>query len=702
MTFILPRELKPAIPLTHFPTRHQAFIFRAREYVPHKRIADVLGTTAENVRRAIKELGLPDTEPGDEWLTKGYITVIRRMWHILPYRQLCELLGTDETALAVTLREDDFLDVKLGDKPICEPVCYRELTEEEKAATEKIRKTVASLPLSEGAKPFEFDYEVLNTPEKRDTGCACKEKADTQSGFVTRMIYPFSCLYGRAFDVDSREYLTDSTLEAYKASGINAIWMPAVLYQVTPFPFDEELSRGWERRFHNMKMTAERLNKHGIKLFLYLNEPRSMPSEFFEKYPQLRGHERAPDKVCMCTSTPEVQEYLRSSVELICRETSVGGFFTINRSENTTNCYSHSGSQGVKCNCKRCSERSVGEVIAEVVRCIREGADRVNPDIVVMAWSWGYNEFSEQIIERLPERVVLLSQSELDVPFEIGGVTGNVIDYSMSIIGPGERARHEWNLARARGLEVGAKVQVNTTWEASTVPTLPVYPLVEEHLRGIEAEGVGHIMLGWTLGGYPSLTLRRIYERFITGVNPSLSEDEREAAKHFSRAFREFPFHINSLYFGPQNAGPSSLLFDTPTGYEATMTCFAYDDLDRWRAIYPTDVYEEQYRRLCDGWQEGLGLLCDNGSEFSVMARAAYLLFYSSLCQIRFYRARERGDRQTMRELALIERDNAKEMLRLMNKSSAIGFEAANHYYFSRGQLAEKIISCEFLIGKLS
>ena len=40
-------------------------------------------------------------------------------------------------------------------------------------------------------------------------------------------------------------------------------------------------------------------------------------------------------------------------------------------------------------------------------------------------------------------------------------------------------------------------------------------------------------------------------------------------------------------------------------------------------------------------------------------------------------------------------------MLDLMLEEPAIGFEAANHYYFSRGQLAEKILNCRYLIAKL-
>ena len=48
------------------------------------------------------------------------------------------------------------------------------------------------------------------------------------------------------------------------------------------------------------------------------------------------------------------------------------------------------------------------------------------------------------------------------------------------------------------------------------------------------------------------------------------------------------------------------------------------------------------------------------------------------------------------------ELENAKAMLSLMNKNAAIGYEAANHYYFSKGQLAEKIINCNYIIERFS
>ena len=47
MEYHLPALGKPAIPFLHFPTRQQAFIFRAFEFASPCRIARILGTTPE-------------------------------------------------------------------------------------------------------------------------------------------------------------------------------------------------------------------------------------------------------------------------------------------------------------------------------------------------------------------------------------------------------------------------------------------------------------------------------------------------------------------------------------------------------------------------------------------------------------------------------------------------------------------------------
>lgn len=691
MLYSLPKVTGEPISLPHFPTRHQAFIFRAYEYVSAEKIAKILNTSSENVIRAARDMGLPDYRPGDVWQRRGYITVIRRMWHILPYSQLLELLDMDEQTLALMLREEDFLDIKLSDKPNCPPVEWRELTEDESRKTEKIKEIISALDIS-GKQPFDFEFAV---PKLTFSG---KER------FSTRMIYAFSGLYAHAFDTDSEEYLSDCQLRAYQSLGINGIWTQGVLTQLSEFPFDPALSEGYEKRIERMRSMTERLARYGIKLYLYLNEPRSMPLAFFKDHADIRGHVKGGD-ACLCTSADAVRKYLKDSVESICRAVPlIGGFFTITRSENLTNCYSHAGSNKKPCNCPRCKERSVGEVIAETVSCFAEGARRVSDDIKIFAWSWGWKEHSEEITGRLPKEVILMSQSELDIPFDIGGIRGKVLDYSMSITGPGELAKKEWSFAKQRGLSTAAKIQINTTWEASTVPAIPVSASIEKHMQKLVDEGVEHLLLSWTLGGYPSRNIASAAKYFYEKCTSESSEDcMRCAEKQFSEAFSEFPFHIGVLYSGPQNAGPSNLLFESPTDYNATMTCFAYDDIESWRSIYPVDVFEAQFEKLCLKWEKGLELIPPNyEGEGAVMARAAYCLFRSSLNQIRFIRARDEKRCSDALSAAKDELSVAKEMLSLMNKNAAIGYEAANHYYFSKGQLAEKILNCNHIIDVFS
>lgn len=691
MIYSLPKSGQKAIELSHFPTKHQAFIFRALEYVSKEKIAKILKTTPENVQSAAFELGLQNYASKDLWLKKGYITIIRRMWHILPYSQLLELLDMDEETFAAILRDEDFLDIKLGNKPICDEVVWRELTEEEQARTSEIKKIMQALDMS-GKAPFEFEYTV---PEIIKNG---------NEIFKTRMIYAFSGLYHRAFDVDSREYLPDEQLKAYASLGINGIWTQGVFSSLCPFPFDESLSSGYKNRLENMRALTERLDKFGIKLYLYINEPRYMPLSFFDNHQDILGHVKG-DAACLCTSTEKVKNYLRDSIECICRAVPlIGGFFTITRSENITNCYSHSGYEDEECLCPRCGRSSVAEVIADVIKCFRDGARRVSNDIKIFAWSWGWGDQAENIIRRLPKDVILLSQSELGVPFSIGGINGKVIDYSMSIIGPGEKAKNEWKTARECGLETGAKLQVNTTWEASTVPAIPVSPLITEHMKRLQKEDVKHLLLSWTLGGYPGRNLAEIAKYFYYN-NAKKSDDcvYYEAEKQFSKAFKEFPFHIDTLYYGPQNAGPSTLLFEKSTGYHAKMTCFAYDHLERWRSIYPIDIFESQFKKLCTEWKKGLDMLPEGDeSELSIMATATYCLFKSSLNQIRFIQARDEERFGDAIEIAKDELEITKTMLNQMNKNAAIGYEAANHYYFSKGQLAEKIVNCHYIIDRFS
>ena len=694
MKFELPKIGKKPVDFLHFPTKECTFVFRALEFFTYEKIAKLLKTTSENIKELGDAMGIYEDQKSDVWMRKGYITIIRAMWHLLPYEQLIELLETDADELAILLREEDFLNVKLQAKPDCEKLQWKPLSDEDKDALKRVKASMSSLSL-DGKKPFEFEFII---PDVEFSG---------KENFQSRIIYLFSGLYQKCLDVDSEEYCPDELLESYRRVGINGIYMQGVLYMLSEFPFNKELSKGYEKRLANLKKFTERCAKYGIKVFLYINEPRSMNKAFFEKHPEIMGHYKDDNHICMCTSTKEVQDYIKNAFESICKAAPlIGGFIYMAKSENLTNCYSHVHENG-KCNCPRCKDKTVGEVIGEFFTAVREGVDRVNPDIKIFDYTWDCDSIEARydVIDHLPQRVGVESICEAKIPYEIGGVKYTLSDYSLNIIGPGERAIKMWKRAKERGLETVAKIQINTTWECSTVPALPVLDKIDKMMSRLREEGVDHVQLSWTLGGYPSINLLYACKYFFENARiPEISENIKKATKIFSDAFCEFPSCITTAYVGPQNAGPSNLFYEKPTGYDATMTCFAYDALHHWRADYPEEVFQNQFEKLCSKWKEGLELIKDDkNKEIRIMAEAGYSLFRASLNHTKFVRLRNGGaSEKKLYEVVLDEKENAMNMLRIMNENPAIGFEAANHYYFSRFGICEKIINCDYLLEKYS
>src|SRR5436305_2578055 len=122
---------RPALVFEHFPSRTCAFVFRNWNLVETARLAKILGTTPQKARALAGEMGLPAEERVPPiYHSRLYLSLIRRNWHLLPYEQLLELLEMSPQQLEYTLREDDFLWVKLGMvKPKCERLVWEEPTE---------------------------------------------------------------------------------------------------------------------------------------------------------------------------------------------------------------------------------------------------------------------------------------------------------------------------------------------------------------------------------------------------------------------------------------------------------------------------------------------------------------------------------------------------------------------------------------------
>jgi len=739
----------PALSFDHFPDRMHALIWRNWPVVAESRLAKVLGTNVENVRAVAESMGLGPQKPiSPAWGRRGYITVVRRNWHLLPYGQLLALLEMSPEQLAYSLREDDFLFHKLGRlKPKCPPLSYAEPGPAARKRAAEIRRIVAeTFPRGiRGEEPRFVFIDRLSRPTRaagQPGHSPARREGDPDAPppggrFSPRFIYSYFALYGDPLMNPQLDPYPDGLLARLAEVGADGVWLHVVLRTLAPSKAFGEFGKGSETRLANLRKLARRAGRHGIGVYLYINEPRAMPASFFRRPGRagLRGV-REGDHWAMCTSAPEVRGWISNSLAHVFRSVpELAGVFTITASENLTNCASHHRHSG----CPRCGKRSPAAVIAEVNRCIADGVRRGSPGARVIAWDWGWPDaWSADVIAALPKSCMLMSVSEWSKPIVRGGVKTAVGEYSISAVGPGPRATRHWQLARRAGLKTVAKVQLNNTWELSAVPYLPVMDLVAEHAERLATAGVDGMMLSWTLGGYPSASLeianqfnrRKLPSRQAAleavarrRFGPAGAPHARKAWTAFSKAFEEFPFHISVLYRGPQQFGPSNLLFAEPTGYQSTMVGFPYDDVDGWRGPYPADVFASQLEKVAAGWQEGLAELAEAVAKAPPdarppaaaelrFARAARLHFQSVANQTRFVLARNalragaadlpdvkrKALLEQMRKLAREEIELARRLATLAGRDSRIGYEASNHYYYLPVDLAEKVLNCRHLL----
>lgn len=736
---VLPSEEgTAALELAHFPDRIHAFVWRNWNLVPTERMAATIRAEEEQILETGRSMGLSDPPAisTDQW-ARSYITIIRANWHLLPFEQLLMLLDWDAEQLAYTLREDDFLWIKLGSiKPACEPLYYAE-------PDDNTRKEVAALA-ELTRRYFQEDVTAWKVPPFSFIDDLCSDsdplpEATGENRFNPRFCYSYFALYGDPF-LEQNPF-PDGYLKRLAASGVNGVWLHAVLYKMSPFPWAPELSDQWEERLASLRAMTERAARFGIGIYLYMNEPRAMPLSFFESRPELKGVE-ANDYATLCTAHPDVSAYLSDAIERVATAApKLAGVFSITASENLTNCWSHHRGDA----CPRCAEKGPAQTIADVNAAIARGLEAAGSDARLIAWDWGWAQpWAADCVALLPKTASLMSVSEWDTPIARGGIPATVGEYALSVVGPGPRALGQWEAAKEAGLPALAKIQANTTWELGALPYIPAVANVASHIAALRDSGVSGLMLSWTLGGHPSPNLE-VVQALGEPLSDGSYRTAEEALFHvaekrfgaeagetmtvawtmLSQAFREFPYHGGVVYNAPLQIGPANLLWLKPTGYRATMVGLPYDDLDSWRAIYPAEIFLDQLEKVAKGFEESAVLMgvvqdvCEEGSDEARavadeirLTRAAVLHYRSIAQQGHFILLRNRlneeedGERrhklrEEMRDLLNKEIEAARALYELQREDSRIGFEATNHYFYTPADLVEKVLNCAALEAAL-
>jgi hypothetical protein len=822
----------PTLPEAHFPDRLHLFVWRNWELANIERMAEVIVCRREEILAIGESMGLPPKPTlSSDQVRRLYITVIRQNWYLLPEEQLIGLLGWTRERFQFTLKEDDFLDAKLGPKPDCPRVVYAPPGDAARRRAAEIKRLVRDrLGLEQDADdepPFAFvsrlsdtRYISLRDPAAapasgqvdlsgwsvkadegvdgrvvqrlseylrsamgagpgRDDARTVRLRLDPGAGaegerftavvevgrveiagnspggllegvawlrgqmeenggpfltpgrvarkaaFDPRYLYSYFALYGDPLLEPDVDPFPDGLLEKLAGVGVNGVWLQAVLNTLAPSATFSEFGKGWETRLAALNRLVARAGQFGIKVFLYLNEPRAMPAEFFRGREAMRGAERSGYHA-MCTANPAVRSWIEDSLAHVFRHVpELGGVFSITMSENLTNCYS----KGRPETCPRCAQRANwAEGVEEVLRSIHAGVRRSSPRAEVIVWDWGWREDQARyLIPRLPHDVKFQSVSEWSIPVERGGVKAAVGEYSISVVGPGPRARAHWALAAEAGVTSLAKVQFNNTWEISAVPYIPVAYLVAEHCVNLVQAGVRGLMESWTLGGYPSPNLEIAREVCFApgdGVEPVVGRVARrrygpqaaalvtEAWKGFSEAFREFPYGVN-VYLIPTQHGPANLLRARPSGAPPGMILFPQDAYRAWCGPYPPAVVRDQFTRMADRWEQALPLLRRavgqvpaprkaTAAEDLAIAETCLIHFRSVANQVAFYLLRDGprdgATRARMREFVEREMELAGRLYLLARQHSVLAYEASNHYYYRPLDLAEAVVNGQYLL----
>lgn len=414
---------------------------------------------------------------------------------------------------------------------------------------------------------------------------------------------------------------TEPELQRIAEAGFNAIWIHGILRNLVkaePFP---ELGSQSEIQLTAMRELVARAAKFGLKVFIYMQPPRALAADdpFWKKHPGVRGEKHQFDDCalqCLCTSTPEVQQWLKNAGAALLKELpDLAGIILITASEFAQHCFSHRVHPPLtrpwhrEITCPHCRKRTRPEVIAELITTIYRGVRQSSATAEVVAWNWSW-EFPDQeaaIIDMLPSDVILMAD------FERGGYKDllrrpnfYIDEYSLGYAGPSEKFQRALADASKKAMRCMAKVQIGTTHELGDVVSLPMIRSLYTKAAYIREKQLPGYMGCWNFGNaLPSLNVEAFnfflsdecagdrdaaLQMFIQKRFPEANGELLLAAwEAFDDAMFYFPLTISFLYFGVQNF---TLAFDTLYQMTPTGTKFAGDS---WLLEERGDVLSNAY-----------------------------------------------------------------------------------------------------------
>jgi hypothetical protein len=225
---------------------------------------------------------------------------------------------------------------------------------------------------------------------------------------------------------------------------------------------------------------------YGLKTYLHLDTRQKFAGDdpVFERHPELRGALtwKEDGLYTLCTEQPLVQRYLRESVAGIFRSIpELDGVMVIIGGEGLYHCFMRPyGVEKGHTTCERCEALGAETVVANLCNLLADAARSANPSAEVVVWPysathvWSVDDTQEAFIRLLKPGAALLTEIEKDeILQKPGGVKKPLWDYSIDLIGPGERARRQIAACHEAGIPVYLKSEPELSFEASRLPHVP-------------------------------------------------------------------------------------------------------------------------------------------------------------------------------------------------------------------------------------
>lgn len=554
-------------------------------------------------------------------------------------------------------------------------------------------------------------------------------------------------------DVD---YYPEEYLNKLAHEGVNGLWL-TMYFRDLPSSVFPGRGKDAEKRLAKLRLTVERCARYGIRIYVFLSEPKlfgsshfAVPMEDAKDHPELVGASIADGRFgTFCTSSETGKKYLAESIAQIFEAVpDLGGVINIMLGEDNGSCagfLATYGSEKKEGQCPVCSKRDTADIFCELAELFTKTMHRYNPDAEYIGWFYApgqrdNSDFMKRLLhvaDKWPDCATLMFN------FESGGTSWQldkkriVFDYSLAYVGPSQLFAESADKVS----KSGAKLQVGCSHENASVPFIPVPENLYDKYKFMHGHGVSAAMQCWYFGNYPGLMNKAAgelsFEPFPENGQDFLSALARpdwgcnapkiaEAWNYFSQSYRKFPSNLAFEWYGPLHhciAWPLHLFpVDQPIQPSWLLKNFPEVSGDRIGEClgYQHTLAEalELCREMSSGWQKGVDILESLRNEYQDnpprladirLAAAVGLQMKSTYNLLHFYSLREdmiyfRNDHlEEMEKIVRNEIENTRAMLQLCEKDSRLGYhsEAEGYLFFpeklrGRIQLLQELLDEDF------